>query len=171
MPEISSKISAADVTSTACPFRIIKCVAVDAREYTEPGTAISGRPQPSAQLAVLRAPERSAASTTTVPRDIAAISRLRARNRTRVGCAPGGNSETSSCSLASGVKKRGVTRWISHVDAIGQHTHGRSSSSESTTMRSHVDAEGATGKDGHSLFHQIGGEIGRNAVSVRGCRP
>ena len=47
------------MTNTACPLRIIKCVALEAREYTEPGTAIGGRPQPNAQLAVLRAPDRN----------------------------------------------------------------------------------------------------------------
>ena len=58
-------------------------------DSTEPGTAISTRPQPSAQLAVLRAPDRRAASTTTVPTLIAAISRLRARKRTRLGMGAG----------------------------------------------------------------------------------
>jgi hypothetical protein len=37
-------------------------------------------------------------------------------------------------------------------------------------MRGHVNAERATGNDGHT-FDQIGGEIGPNAASVRGCRP
>ena len=49
----------------------------------------------AAQLAVLSAPLRTAASTTTVPRAMAAISRLRARNRMRVGAQPGAASETT----------------------------------------------------------------------------
>ena len=52
---------------------------------TGPGTAITVRDSSSACPAVLSAPLRIAASTTTVPRPSAAITRLRSRNRRRVG--------------------------------------------------------------------------------------
>ncbi len=58
------------------------------------------RRHPLAHVAVLSAPDRSAASTTTVPEVIAAISRLRMRNARRVGAAPGGASDTSNPSSA-----------------------------------------------------------------------
>src|SRR5688572_10640533 len=38
-------------------------------------------------------------------------------------------------------------------------------------MRRHIDAEGAARQDGHPLLDQICGQIGRNAVAVRRCRP
>ena len=63
---------------------------------TGPGTPITGRFSRLAQLAVLRAPLRTAASTTTVPRVRAAISRLRARNLIRWGAQPRGASETTA---------------------------------------------------------------------------
>src|SRR5690606_5880427 len=64
-------------------------------EVTGPGTAMTGRPSRRAHAAVLRAPLRQPASTTTVPADNAAISRLRARNRYRAGVVPGGYSLTT----------------------------------------------------------------------------
>jgi hypothetical protein len=65
-------------------------------DVTGPGTAISGRPSRVQCAAVFSAPERLAASVTTVPADSAAISRLRVRNRWRCGAEPGGLSETTS---------------------------------------------------------------------------
>ena len=56
---------------------------------TGPGTHITCRCRLSAHPAVLSAPLRSAASTRTVPRVSAAIRRLRARKRGRVGAEPG----------------------------------------------------------------------------------
>ena len=53
----------------------------------------------SAHPAVLSAPLRRAASTSTVPRVSAAISRLRARKRGRVGADPGGCSDTTANSV------------------------------------------------------------------------
>ena len=66
----------------------------DCALVTGPGTPIRGRLRRSAQFAVLSAPLRRAASTTTVPRVRAAIRRLRARNRRRVGAHPGAASDT-----------------------------------------------------------------------------
>ena len=59
---------------------------------TGPGTHITWRWRLSAQPAVLSAPLRRAASTTTVPLVSAAINRLRARKRGRVGADDGGRS-------------------------------------------------------------------------------
>ncbi len=92
----SSRTSSPEVTSTASRARISWCTPADGALVTGPGTPITVRPVPAAQLAVLSAPLRTAASTTTVPADMAAISRLRARNRIRVGAHPGAASETTS---------------------------------------------------------------------------
>ncbi len=63
---------------------------------TGPGTAITGRDSSSACPAVFFAPLRVAASTTTVPRPSAAMTRFRSRNRRRVGREPGGSSDTTT---------------------------------------------------------------------------
>jgi hypothetical protein len=65
------------------------------REVIEPGTASTWRPHCSAQPALFNAPLRTAASTTTVPRVLAAINLLRARKRSLVGEHLGGSSLTS----------------------------------------------------------------------------
>ena len=67
----------------------------DIAEVTGPGTTRTSRPSRRARLAVACAPDRAAASTTTVPRVSAAISRLRTRKRCRSGAQPGGHSLTS----------------------------------------------------------------------------
>ena len=96
-----SATSAASVTSTARPSRTSSWQPADAADVTGPGTAPTGRPSAAAVRAVLRAPLRSAASTTTVPVAMAAMSRLRCRNRERVGADPGGTSLTTAPSSTS----------------------------------------------------------------------
>ena len=61
-----------------------------------PGTASTSRPRSSAWSAVIRAPLRARASTTTVASASAAIRRFRAGNRQVAGRVPGGYSDTSS---------------------------------------------------------------------------
>src|SRR6266705_694725 len=82
--------------STAPHSLIASWQPADWAEVTGPGTAISGRPWSCAWRAVFSAPLRSAASTTTVPRLSAAITRLRTRNPGLVGIRPGGHSLTSA---------------------------------------------------------------------------
>ena len=80
----------------ACPLRSSRWTPSDGALVTGPGTPMSGRCRRAAQVAVLSAPLRRAASTTTVPRVSAAISRLRDRNRALKGACPGGDSETTA---------------------------------------------------------------------------
>ena len=61
-----------------------------------PGTANTSRPSSSAKSAVIRAPLRSRASTTTVAALRPATMRLRAGNRHGAGSTPGGYSEAIS---------------------------------------------------------------------------
>lgn len=65
---------------------------MDAADVTGPGTAPMVRPRAAAWFAVVSDPDRTPASTTTVAAVVAAISRLRARKRQRVGAAPGATS-------------------------------------------------------------------------------
>ncbi len=98
-PDASTTSTALD-TSCASPSRIIRWHPVDDAEVTGPGTAITGRPNFRAQLAVLRAPLRQPASTTTTPSDNAATSRFLARNRNFAGVVPGGYSLITAPELA-----------------------------------------------------------------------
>ena len=61
-----------------------------------PGTASTSRPSSSAKSAVISAPLRSRASTTTVAAQSPAMIRLRAGNRHGAGSTPGAYSETTS---------------------------------------------------------------------------
>ncbi len=94
-PPTSSSTSAPQVTSDIPPARTASWTPTEAALVTGPGTPITERFSLPAQLAVFSEPLRDAASTTTVPRVSAAMSRLRARNRTLCGAAPGGASETT----------------------------------------------------------------------------
>ena len=88
------------VTSDACPLRTSSWTPSDVALVTGPGTPMSGRLMRVVQVALLSAPLRIAASTTTVPRVSAAISRLRVRNRPLNGAPPGIVSDTTSPSAA-----------------------------------------------------------------------
>ena len=102
--------SRALVTHTAPQSLIASWQPADCADVTGPGTAISGRPRSCACRAVFSAPLRRAASTTTVPRLSAAITRLRTRKLGLAGIRPGGHSLTSApCSRMD----RNSSRWPS----------------------------------------------------------
>ena len=124
-PPTSSSTSAPLVTSVAAPVRISWCTPCDGALVTGPGTPISDRLRRPAQLAVLSAPLRTAASTTTVPRVSAAISRLRARKRSRVGEHPAATSDTTAPCRAEVVEQRLVRHRVGAVHPAGEHRHGR----------------------------------------------
>ena len=94
------------MTSVIAPCRISSCTPADGALVTGPGTPMSGRFSRVAQLAVLSAPLRSAASATTVPRVSAAITRLRARKRMRSGEQPGAASDTTAPDSAISSSRR-----------------------------------------------------------------
>ena len=85
--------------------------AVREREVISPGTASTSRPSSSARSAVISAPLRSRASTTTVASASPATIRLRAGKRHGAGSTPGAYSETirprSPISAASDACARG----------------------------------------------------------------
>ena len=87
-------MSAARVITLASPS-ISVWQPTDDAEVIGPGTAPTIRPIAFAQAAVLAAPLRTPASTTTVALPSAATRRLRDRNCRRVGRIPGGYSLTS----------------------------------------------------------------------------
>src|SRR5690606_8897010 len=88
-----------DDTSVAWASRISSWHPTEVADPTGPGTAITTLPSAPAVAAVLRAPLRRPASTTTVPAVSAARSRFRTRNRCRAGGVVGGYSLiTAPCS-------------------------------------------------------------------------
>ncbi len=64
-------------STSAAPSRINAWAPRLAGEVTGPGTAMTSRPNSAASRAVISAPLRSAASTTTTPRDSPAMTRFR----------------------------------------------------------------------------------------------
>ena len=92
--------SSALVTRTARASRISWWQPDEVIDVIGPGTAPTGRPASIACLTVLREPDRRSASTTTVPRVIPAMRRLRARNLDFIGAEPGATSDTTSPSRA-----------------------------------------------------------------------
>ena len=91
----ASSTSAAAVTGVA-PSRSSAFDPAETAEVISPGTTITSRPSSSAKSAVISAPERSRASTTTVAAQRPAMIRFRAGNRQGAGSIPGSYSETIS---------------------------------------------------------------------------
>ena len=81
-----------------------------AAEGGEPGTAITSRPSSSAWSAVISAPLRARASTTSVAPASAATMRLRAEKRQRAGGVPGGYSDTTAPAAATRSWSRAFAR-------------------------------------------------------------
>ena len=117
---------------------------------------------------MFRAPERNAASTTTVPParggdqpvtgQEAHPRRVGARRQLRHQEVPGGES----------VEDALVPRRIAHVDPVGQHPDARSADRQCPPMGGRVDPERPAGDDGHPLLGEVGGEVAGHPVAVRG---
>ena len=90
----TSSTSRADVTRWA-PRRSRPFVPADSDDVISPGTANTSLPSSSARSAVINAPLRSRASTTTTARTRPAMMRFRAGKRHGAGSTPGGYSETT----------------------------------------------------------------------------
>ena len=87
----SSRMSSTLSTSFA-PSRISWWQPFDIRQSIAPGTAKTSRPCSVARRAVIRAPDRSAACTTTTPSDSPDTIRFRCGNVPTVGAVSGGSS-------------------------------------------------------------------------------
>ena len=128
MPPTSSITCAAEATSARprlARSRSSSWQPTDIADVTGPGTTITCRPSWRARSAVACAPERAAASTTTVPRVSAAISRLRTRNRCSQRRAPRRPLADQQAALGDPVEQRAVCRRIGPVHAAGQHRDRR----------------------------------------------
>ena len=158
----ASSTSSPEVTSSASPERSSSWTPAEGALVTGPGTPISDAAEAgSPSCAVLSAPLRTAASTTTVPRVSAAISRLRARNRSRVGAQPGAASETTSPDVGDVVEQRRVRRRVGPVGAAGQHRDRGARRGESPSV----------GGAGRCRRRPRTRRSSRLASAVRRCRP
>ena len=105
-----------------------------------PGTANTSRPSSSAKSAVISAPLRSRASTTTVAALSPATMRLRAGNRHGAGSTPGGYSDAISPLSADSARELAVRRGIVAVDPAAEDRHRRPAGLERAPVRLGVDA-------------------------------
>ena len=131
---IASSTSPAQVTGVA-PSRSSAFVPRESCDVISPGTASTSRPSSSARSAVISAPLRSRASTTTVACASPATIRFRAGKRHGAGSTPGGYSETISprsaiCAASCGVRARVVA-----VDAAAEHSDRRAAALERAAVR------------------------------------
>ena len=80
----------------AQPSAIARLVPIEAVLSIGPGTASTSRPRSAAVRPVFKAPDRCAASTTTVAEELAAMSRLRVRKDSLRNCTHDGYSHTTA---------------------------------------------------------------------------
>ena len=106
IPKLSSTSSA--LVSGVAPSRSSAFEPTDSELVISPGTANTSRPSSSAKSAVIRAPLRSRASTTTVAAQRPATIRFLAGKRHGAGSTPGGYSETMRPAPATW---RASSRW------------------------------------------------------------
>ena len=142
---VSSRTSSARVTSVAAPLRISWCTPSDGALVTGPGTPISGRLSRDVQLAVLRAPLRTAASTTTVPRDRAAMTPV-------AGQEPDPHGRTAR-------------RHLGHDRAVSAEVV------EELLVRGRIGAVDAAGEDGDRRLRRRPGHPGGRPGRCRTPRP
>jgi len=77
---------------------VLRRLPLDSVEWIDPGTANTSRPCSPARRAVIRLPERSAASITSTPRASPAMIRLRRGKLCSSGGVPRGNSDSTNAS-------------------------------------------------------------------------
>ena len=124
-----------DAPSLSSPF-----VPHDSAEVISPGTANTSRPSSSARSAVISAPLRSRASTTTVAAARPATILLRAGKRHGAGATPGAYSATISPRRRDPARELRVRGRIVAVDPAAEHGDRRAARVERTAVRFGVDA-------------------------------
>ena len=119
------------ISNIACPVAISRFTPAELAEVIGPGTPHTCRPIALAQLEVDRAPERSAASTTTVWLARAAIRRLRIKKYCLRAKVPGGTSL-----ITKPVDPiRSSRPWIRNINTTGKNRNGCASSCQCAPMR------------------------------------
>ena len=132
-----------------------------------PGTAKTSRPSSSARSAVISAPLRSLASTTTVACARPATIRLRAGKRHGAGSTPGGYSETTRPARADPAGELRMRRRIVAVDAAAENGDRGAAGFERAAMRLAVDAARHPADDDEPRGGQLAAERARDVRAVR----
>ena len=127
-------------------------------DVIRPGTAKTSRPRSPANPAVIRAPLRSAASTTTTPRASPASVRLRAGKWPGSAGTPAANCDTTAPCASIVRASATILRRIDDVEAAAEHRDRAPARGERAAMRRGVDAAGQAAHDRHAAPGKIGGQ-------------
>ena len=137
---------------------------------TSPGTANTSRPSSSAKSAVISAPDRSLASTTTTASERPATIRFLAGEpprRLRAGRVLGRDQSIAGDAL----RQLGVGTWVVPVDPAARGPPGRPAHVERAAMRLAVDSTREPAHDDEARRGQLAPEPSRDLPSVRAARP
>lgn len=99
------------------------------------------------------------------------MSRLRVRNRDRVGALLGATSDTTAPSAAIRSIELAVAGGISAIDAAGKHGHRRRSDRQGAPVARGVDPVCRTGHDNELALAQFRGQLAGDLVSVSAAGP
>ena len=114
----------AAVSVRCAPWRIRSLAPRERGSSGDPGTANSSRPASWARRAVIRLPERSAASTTTTPSDEAGDDAVAAREVARLGRGAERRLGDHGACLGDAALQIGVLRRVGIVEAAGHRRDG-----------------------------------------------
>ncbi len=141
------------------------------RAVISPGTANTSRPSSSAKSAVISAPLRSRASTTTVAAQSPAMIRFRAGKRHGAGSTPGAYSETTRPRLADAPRELGVR---GRVVAVDRRSRARRPSRRRPRARRGglaVDPARQPADDDETGGRELASERARDRAAVRRAGP
>ena len=133
-----------------------------------PGTAPTARPASRRAPAVFSEPLRQPASTTTVAEVSAAMSRFRCRNRHLVGAEPQGTSLDHRARLGDAADELGVADRVRPIGAAREEGDSEPADRERGAVRRTVDAVRAAGDDRDAGAGEVGRQLQRDVVAVRG---
>ena len=133
-----------------------------------PGTAKTSLPSSSAKSAVISAPLRSRASTTTDAEQRPATIRFRAGKRHGAGSTPGAYSETTRPLAADLSSELAVGRRVVAVDAAAEHGDGDPACLERAAMSFGIDSAREAADDDEAGRGELAREHSRDLPSIGG---
>ena len=135
-----------------------------------PGTASTSRPSSSAKSAVMSAPLRSLASTTTVARHRPAMMRFRAGKRQGAGSTPSSYSDTTRPSLADPPRELGMRRGIVAVDPASEDGHRDPTRLERSAVRLAVHTTRHPARHDQARGRELPPQRASDGAAVGGAR-
>ena len=156
------------VRSGRAPTRSRVFGPTESTEKILPGTARTSRPSSIARRAVINAPDRAAASTTTVARDSPARMRLRSGKWCFRGGVPGGYSVISAPSTASSAANPACSRRVHGVGTGSPHRPTAAAGVKRAPVGLRIDAARHARDRDHSGARQLLSQEPRDLAPVRG---